>query len=120
MRNLGLQFEQRAARWLCSRGWQLLARNVRCRRGELDIVALDGDTLVFIEVKARSNPRYTSAAAAVTPTKRKRLIYAAQHYLQCHPEQRLRRCRFDVIAFEPRQSPPGHLIRWIPGAFSAD
>lgn len=116
----GARYEALAARWLQARGLVVIARNFRCRGGEIDLVARDGATVVFVEVRARSNPRYASAAASVDARKRGRLLRAAQCYLQRHPWAAACPCRFDVIAFEPRQSPPDNTgPRWIRAAFTA-
>ncbi len=119
MRVLGDRFENQAAEWLQRRGWSLLARNYRCKLGELDIVARDGNTLVFVEVRARSDRRFPGAAASVDRRKQLRLLRCARHFLQRHPELATGPCRFDVIAFEPRQSAPGHQLNWIRSAFTA-
>lgn len=118
MRDIGDDFERRAAEWLQGQGWRLLARNFLTPMGELDIVALHGRSLVFVEVKARSRDRFAGAAAAVDRAKQRKLIRAARAFLQCRPALKNHPCRFDVIAFEPRQSPPGHRLNWIRAAFS--
>ena len=118
MRDIGDDFEQQAADWLERKGWRLLARNFRTPMGELDIVALDGRSLVFVEVKARSGSRFAGAAAAVDRSKQRKLLRAARAFLQRRPALKNHRCRFDVIAFEPRQSQPGHRLNWIRAAFS--
>ncbi|MBN7795366.1 YraN family protein [Parahaliea mediterranea] len=112
-------YEELAAQWLRARGWEIVARNVRFRGGELDIVALDGGHLVFVEVRQRSNPRYTGAAASVGRDKQRRLVRAASLFLQRHPRWANRPCRFDVIAFEPPQSAAHPEPRWIRAAFTA-
>ncbi len=119
MKSLGDTYEQRAAAWLERRGMQLLHRNVRARTGEIDLVAVDGDCLVFVEVRARRDPRYESAAGSVNRHKQRRLVRTARWFLQRHPRLADRPCRFDVVAFEPPKSGPGLTIRWIRGAFTA-
>jgi putative endonuclease len=81
------------------RGYAILARRYRTRHGEIDIVARDGETTVFIEVKARTNAEFGTAAEAVTPWKQRRLSAMAVDYLARH---RLleRPCRFDVVAVD--------------------
>lgn len=118
MKTLGDGYETRAADWLCQRGLTVLARNFRTRAGEIDIVARDGASLVFVEVRARSHPRFAGAAASVTRRKQRRIVRAAQSYLQRHPGLAALPCRFDVIAFEPG-SDPGAPPRWLRGAFHA-
>lgn len=119
MTTRGARFENRAAAWVCQRGWQLLQRNYRCKVGEIDIIALDGDCLVFIEVRARANPRFAGAAASVDRRKQQRLLRAAACFLRSEPVWGRRPCRFDVIAFEPRQSAPDPEPLWIRSAFTA-
>lgn len=120
MQKRGDRFEQRAAQWLVARrGMKLLARNFRCRTGEIDIVALDGEQLVFVEVRARMNPRFASAAASVDQRKQRRLVLSAHNFLQAHPKWANRPARFDVIAFEPPQSGVEPSVRWIRAAFTA-
>jgi len=95
---IGRVNEDRAAEYLQCRGYAVLERNFRVRRGEIDIVARDRDTIVFVEVRARGSSSFGSAAATVGPVKRARLIRAARMYaavrrLDCP-------MRFDVIAVE--------------------
>ncbi|MBP6700901.1 MAG: YraN family protein [Halioglobus sp.] len=119
MKTTGEDYETLAARWLAQRGMHLLARNFRCRTGEIDIIARDREHLVFLEVRARSNRAFSSAAGSVDRRKQQRILRTAQLYLQRHPELARLPCRFDVVAFEPRQSGGSLEIRWIPGAFTA-
>jgi putative endonuclease len=118
MRELGDQYEERAAQWLQDRGLHVLTRNFQCKTGEIDIIAMDGECLVFIEVRARNNPRYASAAASVDRRKQARLARTAQMYLKAYPDTANLPCRFDVVTFEPRQSADGIDINWIRSAFS--
>lgn len=85
-----------AAEVLRRRGWRILARNYRCPLGELDLVALDGDVVVFVEVKTRRGSRAGSALEAVGPGKRRRLLRLARYFLAVHGLTG-RDCRFDVI-----------------------
>ncbi|MGL4565924.1 MAG: YraN family protein [Halioglobus sp.] len=119
MRSPGEDYETLAARWLAARGMLLLARNFSCKTGEIDIIARDREHLVFLEVRARSNRAFSTAAASVDRRKQQRILRTAQLYLLRHPELACLPCRFDVIAFEPRQSGTSLSIRWIPGAFTA-
>lgn len=115
----GSDYEARSARWLQARGLQLLCRNFRCRGGELDLVALDGSCLVFVEVRARSHPGYGGAAASVDHRKQRKLLLAARVFLYNNPHFAHCTCRFDVIAWEPRQFKADPGPRWIRNAFSA-
>lgn len=92
----------------------ILDRNVRYRDGELDIIALDGATLVFVEVKWRRNDDRGSPAEAVTPRKRQRVLRAARRWLAANPRPGAA-VRFDVVAI--RAEPPQ--VDWIRGAFDA-
>ena len=115
----GFGFEERAAQWVEAQGWQILQRNYRCKLGEIDIIAKDKGQLVFIEVRARSNSRFASAAASVDYRKQQRLLRTAALYLRTAGRRQNLSCRFDVIAFEPRQSGQDAEPRWIRSAFTA-
>lgn len=93
--NLG---EEIAARYLESQGYQVLARQWRWQRIDLDIVALQAQTVVFVEVKARSSTRLAPPETAVTPAKQRRLGAAAQAYLDAHYAADTPMSRFDVVA----------------------
>ncbi|MGI4848449.1 MAG: YraN family protein [Janthinobacterium lividum] len=97
--------EDAALDYLQRRGLALVARNFRCKGGEIDLVMRDGQMLVFVEVRRRAHTRFGGAAASVTRTKQARLVIAAQVYLQ-----RFRvppACRFDVVAIE------GERLEWL-------
>lgn len=93
-RALGQWGEEQAAQWLTQRGWRILAKNFRCRMGEIDLVAENGTYLAFVEVKLRKDDRFGSACEAVTPAKQRRLRIAAEYYLMGHPTEL--QPRFDV------------------------
>jgi putative endonuclease len=97
---VGAYGEQLAAQHLAAVGMVVLDRNWRCRRGEIDIVARDGDALVFCEVKTRRGEAYGPPAAAVVATKARRLRQLAALWLQAHPV-RPDEVRFDVISIRP-------------------
>ncbi len=82
MNERGDAAEARALAWLQARGLRCLARNYRCRLGEIDLIMQDGDTVVFVEVRQRRSARFGGAAASITPAKQARLTLAAEHYLQ--------------------------------------
>lgn len=119
MKALGDDYEDQAAALVEESGLQLLARNFRRKTGEIDLIARDGEQLVFVEVRARNNQRFVSAAGSVNARKQQRIIATAQLFLQCRPQWANSACRFDVIAFEPPQSGSLPRIRWIRGAFTA-
>ena len=94
---LGKYGEDLACRELERRGYAILERRYRCRAGEIDVIARHGETLVFVEVKAREDAEFGDGADAITRWKQRHLVLAATDYLVRHGglEQR---CRFDVVA----------------------
>jgi len=113
----GREGENRASRLLVSKGYTILARNWRGRRGELDIVALEGGEIVFVEVKARRTEDKGSALDAVTAAKRRKVAQVAQEFLVRRGLEG-RPCRFDVVAVSiPAGSGPDEIVR---GAFSLE
>jgi putative endonuclease len=108
----GREGEDAAALLLQENSLRILDRNVRYRDGEIDIVALDGTTTVFVEVKRRRSDVLGAPAEAVTRTKRARVVQAARRWLAAHPS-RARSVRFDVVAVvdEPAS------VTWIKAAF---
>jgi putative endonuclease len=99
-----------ARRFLEDRGLTLVAHNVRCRHGEIDLVMRDEQTLVFVEVRYRRSDRFGGAAASVDRRKQARLMAAAGYYLQRHPTDLP--CRFDVVAIGAQDH-----VQWIQNAF---
>ena len=95
MRARGRQAEDIAATFLQQQGLTLVARNYQCRFGEIDLVARDGDTLVFVEVRMRANDAFGGAAASITAAKRDKLLRTARHYLT--GLARTPACRFDAV-----------------------
>jgi putative endonuclease len=108
----GGEGEDRAARFLARHGLQLLARNYRTRLGEIDLIARDGATLVFVEVRLRKDARFGGALESITMRKQRRIAAAARQYLMRIP--RVPPCRFDVVCIE------GEEATWIRGAFALD
>jgi putative endonuclease len=112
----GTAAEAAAARYLQTRGLSVLARNLRCRAGELDLVCLDGGVIVIVEVRHRATSDFGGALASVTWRKQRKLIRATEFLKMRRPEWRARALRFDVIAVQGR--PDGtHEIDWIRDAF---
>jgi len=102
--------EEEAARFLAAQGLQLIARNYRTRMGEIDLVAREGETLVFVEVRRRSSARFGGAAESVDARKRMRIESAARHFLA--RLQREPACRFDVVTLQGDGA-----CEWLRGAF---
>lgn len=123
----GAAAEEAAARLLQQHGCTIVARNVRFREGELDIVAREGELILFVEVRRRKDNRFGGAVASVDHFKRKRLLRAAQHFLVRHhgdgSATGRRRpgaggwpaCRFDVVTADDQG-----VTEWIRDAFQAD
>lgn len=107
---VGQAAESRAVAFLKTQGLKLVARNWRCRFGEIDLVMQDGPTLVFVEVRMRSRNDFGGAAASVTLAKQKKLLAAARQYLSTL--KTLPPCRFDVVALSGDAAP-----EWIRNAF---
>lgn len=110
----GALAEARAEKFLRARGLICCAKNYRCPQGEIDLIMRDSETLVFVEVRLRSNPNFEQAAESVSARKQHKIIRAAQHYLLHHQLTDKIPCRFDVIAFDGADE-----INWIADAFSA-
>ena len=110
--------ETAAALYLQSQGLSVLARNLRCRAGELDIVCLDHGVIVVVEVRHRATSDYGGASASVTWRKQRKLIRATEFLRVSRPEWRARALRFDVIGVQGR--PDGtRQIDWIRDTFRA-
>lgn len=106
--HLGRWGEDTAARSLEARGYLIVDRNWRCHGlGELDLVARDGDCLVFVEVRVRRNRTFGTPEESITPAKRERLMELVNAYTQAHEWEG--NCRIDVIALELDDR--GRLIR---------
>jgi putative endonuclease len=109
----GSEAENAALAYLQRAGLSLVARNFRCRRGEIDLVMLEGNVLVLVEVRYRSSDQYGGAAASVTYAKQRRLIEAARVLLATRADLRAYPVRFDVVAISARHKD----VLWIKHAF---
>jgi putative endonuclease len=107
MNRRGEDAERLAAAFLQRQGLTITACNYRCRFGEIDLIAQDGKTLVFVEVRSRRSEDFGGAAASITPAKRGKLLRAARHYLA--RSRSVQPCRFDAVLI--RGEPPR--IEWI-------
>lgn len=107
---LGARGEALAERYLKRAGFRILARNYRCRYGEIDLVAEEGGCLVFVEVKTRSGAGFGHPLEAVDGRKRGQLTRAARHYLEATGGGE-RFCRFDVVAVAVGGEPQLELVR---------
>ena len=111
---VGRRAERVALRYLCKQGLQLLDRNFACRAGEIDLIMLDAETLIFVEVRLRVD---NSARESVTWAKQQRIIKAARNYLTKNPLYLELPCRFDIIGMQEARSDK---IEWIQHAFEAN
>lgn len=114
--NAGLEAEKLAATYLMNHGLKIVAQNYHCRFGEIDLIMKDGKTLVFVEIRLRSNNKFGSAAASITPQKQQKFILTAQHYLQEYSRQGDCLCCFDVILMDKADA---NHIDWVRNAFDA-
>ena len=90
-----------AAWWLRLHGWRILARRVKLRMGEIDLVCDDGTSIVFVEVRLRRNADYGGAAASIDARKRARIVSAARHWLATRGARHAERpCRFDAVLLD--------------------
>lgn len=115
---VGAEAEDAAARWLAAHGAEVLLRNYRCRRGELDLVVVDNGVLAIVEVRARRNVRFGGAAASIDRRKQRRIATAAARLLQARPDLARMHVRFDVLAMQPRTDADFE-FQWIRHAFTA-
>ncbi len=118
-RSLGQAAEVVAYEWLCRRGLEPIVQNFRSRFGEIDLVMLDGDTLVFVEVRCRTGRSPAPAAATVRRDKQRRLLRTALVFVSAHPQFASLPMRFDVVAYDHKPGMAGP-SDWIRNAFDAD
>jgi putative endonuclease len=115
----GAAAEQLAAAYLQARGLKILARNLRCKAGEIDLLCLDAGILAIVEVRQRQHSEFGGALGSVTWAKRRKIIRTAQFFLLNKSQWRRFAVRFDVIAVAGL--PDGaHRIEWVRDAFRAD
>ena len=101
-------------------GYRIVARNLRTRRGEIDVVALDGRTLCFIEVRLRSRGDYGSSAGSIDARKRRRMIEATRELLARESFPPHSALRFDVVAIDGTETGAPLRVEILRGAFDAD
>jgi putative endonuclease len=116
--NTGAAAELRAEHYLQQQGLTTRAKNYRTKQGEIDLIMSEGATLIFVEVRLRSNKQFTSAAETVDYRKQQKLIKTAQQFLQEQGLLDKASCRFDVIALNKLTDDNAH-IDWIKNAFGA-
>lgn len=112
--DLGQKAEENAYRFLEKQGLKLLERNYRCFFGEIDLIMLDDDEVVFIEVRMRTDTHFITPIESVSLNKQKKIIRTATHYLQKKKWYDQVPCRFDIVGIA------GNQPEWIKDAFSID
>ena len=110
-RLVGSEHEEQAAGFLRGQGLEIVMKNFRCRIGEIDLIAKDGETLVFVEVKYRYSDRFVWGEESVDKRKQATIFRVAQVYLNRFCKGNVPPCRFDVVAVDGTQ------ILHIPDAF---
>jgi putative endonuclease len=109
--NAGLAAEQLAATFLTQHGLKLVTQNYHCRFGEIDLIMKEGETLVFIEVRLRTNRQFGHVGESISPRKQQKIIQTAQHFLMQHGEHA---CRFDAVLMDKIDA---NRIEWVRNAF---
>jgi len=117
---IGQQAEDVALKFLQTKGMRLIARNYRCKLGEIDLVMQDDGALVFIEVRYRKQSDFGDGAESVDFRKQQKIIRSAEHFLQQHRQYSQSPCRIDVISISKLHNTDcQEAINWIPNAIQA-
>lgn len=116
MLSKGHAYEKVAEQYLTQKGFHLKARNYHTRRGEIDLIMQDNNTIVFIEVKYRKSSTYGSAEESITKTKQEKIIFSARHFMTKFNIWNMN-ARFDVITIKPSASDKLE-INWLKNAFN--
>jgi putative endonuclease len=117
-KSAGREAEAHALQYLLQQGLQLITQNWSCKRGELDLVMLDGDTVVFVEVRYRRHASFGGAMESVDVRKQEKLALAAQSFLQAESKWADAPCRFDVVAINGTPG-TGPVMNWVQNAFDS-
>lgn len=112
-RSIGQRHEETAAAYLQQQGLRLIERNFNSRMGEIDLIMLDDNTLVFVEVRYRKNDAFGSAIESVTYKKQQKILKTAQLYIMKHRQYQQLNYRFDIVGI----SQNGRTIDWLNNAF---
>jgi putative endonuclease len=115
--SVGRDGESRAATYLEASGLKIIARNVRSRCGEVDLVALEDQTVVFVEVKTWSVYTFDSLSYGMNPGKQRRIIETAKYFLSVHREYNSMAVRFDVVFISPAAMADSEKIIHLRAAF---
>ena len=113
----GLAAERKALRFLKAQGLKPVTKNYACKFGEIDLIMLCGETLVFIEVRYRSSVSFGSVAGTINRQKQDKIRKTAEIFRLNNPKHHFRLCRFDAIAIYDNDSDPQNSLEWIKSAF---
>jgi putative endonuclease len=119
-RNKGQFYEQQAEEYLQQQGLQALQKNYHCRMGEIDLIMLDQDCLCFIEVKFRKNDAFGGAAYSIPPSKQRKIIQTALHFISRKPLYQQSPYRFDAVFIQQHKMFKNAQIEWIKSAFDGE
>ncbi|ADG82872.1 hypothetical protein Tfer_1670 [Thermincola ferriacetica] len=103
---LGRKGEELAAEYLQRKGFRIIKQNYRCFFGEIDIVAVDKEYLVFVEVRTKSSAKFGTHAESITSRKIQKIRRVAECFLTCFPEQVNRKMRFDFVGVNLKSDKP--------------
>src|SRR3990167_8303956 len=109
----GKAAEQKACEFLLKQGLTLISKNYRCKQGEIDLIMRDGQDIVFIEIRLRTNKNFGSAIESINESKQKKILRTAIHFLRGRQWLHTKNCRFDVIGMSDNH------FEWIKNAFTA-
>lgn len=109
--------EELAANYLAEQKIKLITRNFHCRFGEIDLIGLDNEILLFIEVRYRKDEHYLAAVETIDKHKCKKIVTTSKYYLNKHRKYQSYYCRYDVITLTGALDKP--VIEWIKNAFQA-
>jgi putative endonuclease len=118
-RDSGQDAEEYARQYLIKQGLRFLIRNFRTKAGEIDLVMMDKNSIVFVEVRLRNHSHYTAAIESIDYYKQQRLLRTAEYYLIAKFKNNPPPCRFDVIALKSKPNPTDYDVSWIKNAFGA-
>lgn len=114
-KQLGIETEELAYRYLIQQGLKLITRNYRCKLGEIDLIMRDKETIVFVEVRYRKQKTFGSSIESIDYFKQKKLIKTASYYLQTQQLYNTQACRFDVMAIAKQADT--FKLEWLKNAF---
>lgn len=117
---IGVKGEKIATKFLKKKKYKIIEKNFTSRFGEIDIIGLEKNTIVFVEVKFRQGKQFGTSEESMTYRKKKRLIKSAKYFLLCNPEYSKYDIRFDGVFIDYNKSKKNYKISLIKNMFSAD